>query len=66
MNMQDIRKKAKETGINPNKMNKADLIRAIQRAEGNIDCFPTARVEHCEEFACLWRADCISGKGNKG
>lgn len=56
--MQDIRIKAKEIGIKPNKMNKTDLIRAIQRAEANIDCFATDRVEHCEEFGCLWRADC--------
>ena len=65
MNMQDLRKRAKAMGINPNKMNKADLIRAIQRAEGNIDCFATARVEDCGELGCLWRTDCMPRVPNK-
>ena len=65
MNMQDIRKKAKQMGINPNKMNKTDLIRSIQRGEANIDCFATARVEHCGELGCLWRTDCMPRKADK-
>jgi hypothetical protein len=65
MNMQDIRKKAKEMGINANKMNKTDLIRAIQRTEANIDCFATDRVEECGELGCLWRTDCKPRQANK-
>ena len=37
-------------GIKPNKMNKTDLIRAIQRSEGNVECYATDRVEHCGEL----------------
>lgn len=65
MKMQDIRSKAKEIGIKPNKMNKTDLVRAIQRAEANMDCYATDRVEHCEEFDCLWRADCMEENGKR-
>jgi hypothetical protein len=59
VNMQDIRTKAKGLGIKANKMNKTDLIHAIQRSEENIECYATDRVEHCEEFDCLWRSDCV-------
>ena len=38
---------------------------AIQRAEANIDCFATNRIDHCGEFACLWRADCLSEQRKK-
>ena len=58
MNVQAVRKKAKEMGIKANKMNKTELIRAIQRSEDNIECYGTDRVEHCNESECMWRADC--------
>jgi hypothetical protein len=41
-------------------MKKTDVIRAIQRAENNIECYGTQRVDMCDEDACLWRNDCIS------
>ena len=53
MKVEDIRTKAKSMGIKPNRMNKTELIRAIQRDEANVDCFATDRIEHCEEFDCL-------------
>jgi hypothetical protein len=36
---------------------KTDLIRAIQRAEGNID-FAAIHADECEQLNCLWREDC--------
>lgn len=63
MKLQDIRTKAKQLGVNPNRMNKTDLIRTIQRAEGNIDCYATDRVATCGEIDCLWRADCLGENG---
>ena len=60
MRFNEIRRKAKGMQINSHRMNKQDLIRAIQRAERNIDCYATPRVEVCNEEACLWRADCLS------
>jgi hypothetical protein len=41
-------------------MKKLDLIRAIQKAENNIDCYGTQRVTSCREETCLWRSDCLA------
>lgn len=62
MKMQDIRKKAKELGIkNIFGLSKAELIKRIQRAEGNFDCFGTAK-DYCDQFACCFREDCLTHK----
>jgi hypothetical protein len=58
MQIKKIREIAKKNGIRPGKMNKTDLIRAIQRAEGNSDCFATTHVNACNQLTCLWREDC--------
>jgi len=58
MNMQKIREIAKNTGIKAGKMSKAELVRAIQRAEGNNDCFAGDNVSGCDQLNCLWREDC--------
>ena len=34
------------------------LIRSIQRAEGNPDCFRQAQVT-CDQFDCTWRKYCL-------
>ena len=60
MKYNEIQKMAKNMGINTFQMKKQDMILAIQRAENNIECFGTTRVEYCGELACLWRHDCIS------
>jgi hypothetical protein len=39
---------------------KKELIKAIQKAEGNFDCFGTALTGECDQFNCLWRSDCLS------
>jgi hypothetical protein len=36
----------------------AELIRSIQRAEGNPDCFRRAR-GHCDRPDCAWRRYCL-------
>ena len=64
MNFNDIRQKAKDMEIKTHRKNKSDLIRAIQRAENNIDCYGTTRVDVCDENACLWRSDCLSQSGS--
>ena len=56
----EIQKMAKNMGINTYQMKKNDIILAIQRAENNIECFGTVRVEYCQELSCLWRDDCVS------
>ncbi len=59
MNMSKLRDIAKDMGVDPGKMNKTELIRAIQRAEGYTECFATKNINQCEHLDCLWRGDCI-------
>lgn len=59
MKLDDIREIAKQHGIKPGKMKKADLVRAIQQAEGNEACFDTGMSERCGQEQCLWREDCL-------
>ncbi len=50
--------KAKELGVkNAAKLAKADLIHAIQLAEGNSDCF--GRIPDCQIRPCLYRSECM-------
>lgn len=60
MNFNQLRKMAKARGINTYRMKKTDIIRAIQRAEQNIDCYGSERVTVCNEESCLWRGDCVA------
>lgn len=41
-------------------MKKAELIRAIQRTDGNFDCFGRAKSGQCSQINCLWREDCLT------
>jgi hypothetical protein len=34
------------------------LIRSIQRAEGNMDCFQMGMID-CDQVDCKWRAFCL-------
>ena len=59
MRLVDIEKKAKSLGVKePWKCAKKDLVKAIQRNEGNFDCFGTAS-NYCDQSACSWRNDCL-------
>ena len=58
--MQAIRDIAKLKGVAPAKLNKVTLINAIQKAEGNFDCFATPYVKECNQLSCIWRHDCIA------
>jgi len=58
MKMQEIREIAKEKGVKAGKMGKTELIKTIQRAEGNNDCFAGNNVSGCDQLNCLWREDC--------
>lgn len=59
MKMDDIRTLARTAGVRPGKLNKTDLVRSIQRHEGNFDCFATAFEGHCDQHHCRWREDCF-------
>ncbi|MFA5411644.1 MAG: SAP domain-containing protein [Candidatus Omnitrophota bacterium] len=59
MRLSEIEKKAKGLGLKDTwKLSKPDLIKAIQRKEGNFDCFGTAR-NYCDQAGCAWRSDCL-------
>lgn len=58
MKLNEIKEIARQRGINPAKMKKIDLIRAIQQDEGNPVCCSTGNKEECGEADCLWRDDC--------
>ena len=59
MRLSEIEKKAKSLGIRDTwRLSKKELIKTIQRKEGNFDCFASAR-NHCEQTSCSWRTDCI-------
>jgi hypothetical protein len=57
--LEEVRQKAKDLGIKTGKLRKAELIRAIQEAEGNFPCFGTPENGECDQLECLWRDDCL-------
>ncbi len=59
MNMQEIHHIAKSRGIKPDHMYKIELVRTIQHAEGNFDCFASAKNGQCDQTMCSWRQDCL-------
>ncbi|MDH5435639.1 MAG: SAP domain-containing protein [Gammaproteobacteria bacterium] len=60
MNIQEIRKIAKNHGIKTSRASKLNIVREIQRQEGNFDCFATAVDGECNQVKCKWRDDCFS------
>lgn len=58
MKLDEIKEIAKKHNIKIGKLKKAELVRAIQQAEKNDDCFETGRADDCGQSACLWREDC--------
>ncbi|MBI5847833.1 MAG: SAP domain-containing protein [Nitrospirae bacterium] len=60
MTLKEVKERAMNYDIKAGKMKKDELVRAIQRAEGNFDCFGTAVSGDCSQEDCLWRKDCLS------
>ncbi|HIJ80911.1 MAG TPA: SAP domain-containing protein [Desulfuromonadales bacterium] len=58
MKLEEIKEIAKQHSIKTGKMKKAELVKAIQQAEGNVVCFETNQSDTCGQNACLWRPDC--------
>jgi len=58
MKLSEIKAIALSLGVKPGKSGKSELIRAIQRAEDNYDCFATGSADECGQQSCLWREDC--------
>jgi hypothetical protein len=60
MQMQEIRNIAKDIGIKTSRASKVELVRSIQVAEGNFNCFATAIDGDCDQTECIWREDCFA------
>lgn len=65
MQMQEIRTIAKNYGIKTSRQNKVELVRSIQAAEGNFNCFATAINGVCDQVGCTWRDDCFEAAKKK-
>ena len=67
MDTQSLGKVLGEMAVRSKGMTILDFTRAIQRAEGNFDCFGTAADGVCDQDRCLWREDCfiLSAAGKK-
>lgn len=58
MKLDEIKEIAKQHNIKAGRMNKTDLVRAIQQAEGNEQCFNCGKASICGQHACSWRGEC--------
>jgi len=58
MTVKELRAIAQDMGIRTKNLRKTELIRAIQLAEGNFDCFGRAD-GYCDQLNCLFRKDCL-------
>lgn len=59
MKMQDVRAMAKAMGVKTANMKKSEAIRAIQRSEGNFDCYGRAKGGYCDQGNCLFYDECM-------
>lgn len=58
MRLEEIREVARRHNIKAGRMKKGELVRAIQEAEGNSQCYATGNSATCGQDRCLWREDC--------
>jgi len=58
MKLEEIKEIAKQHDIKVGKLKKAELVKAIQEAEGNEVCFDSGKAADCGQSECLWRSDC--------
>ncbi len=63
MKKKQVKKKAAQMGIKTRKMNKTELIHAIQLEEKNPPCF-RADIDACDQTDCCWRSDCLPTSNN--
>ena len=59
MTLKEVKSIANERNLKVANMKKTEIIRAIQRSEGNNDCFATGNADECGQINCLWRQDCL-------
>lgn len=59
MTLQEIRAIARKKRVKPDGLSKVQLVRVIQKTEGNFDCFASASLGECDQSGCTWRNDCF-------
>jgi len=59
--MHEIRVIAKSLGVNSFGKSKVELIKGIQRKQGNFDCYGSTS-DYCDQLNCLFRSSCLSEK----
>lgn len=59
MELENIHSIASSHGLDVDNLSKPELIKAIQKQEGNFDCFATAQSGACDQGNCLWLEDCL-------
>ena len=60
VNIQEVRRVAKDLGIKTGGISKIKIIQSIQLREGNFDCFASALAGECDQLLCKWREDCFA------
>ena len=58
MTIRQLKEIAKTRGLIIRNMKEENIIRILQRAEGNAECFRNAKGEACNQHICLWRSMC--------
>lgn len=58
MTVKELQKMAKVLSVKTVGLRKGELIKQIQKAEGNFDCFGSA-TDYCDQMNCLFREDCL-------
>lgn len=61
MKMVELKQKAESLNVQPGKKKKADLVHAIQQAEGNNPCFGTTDGQ-CHNTNCCFMQDCLGSR----
>jgi hypothetical protein len=59
MTLKQVKAVAKTKGIKVGNMKKENIIRTIQKTEGNFECFGTPINGECDQAGCIWRQDCL-------
>ena len=60
LKIQLLDKMESKGAFNPqaNYLDLVNLVRSIQRAEGNVDCYRRG-LQQCDRMACAWRDHCL-------
>ena len=59
MTLKEVKAIAKQRNLKVTNMKKTEIIKTIQKSEGNNVCFATGIANECVQLTCLWRQDCL-------